>query len=132
MPFYYCVSVAGQFLSSEGTGLFVTQSKINHSCCPNAEARFPYSNYIVAVTATKDIQPGEEICISYLDECFLERSRHTRQKFLAENYLFVCKCIKCESQVDDPDVTSAEEESDGDSDSEMEDENPVDPTDEID
>lgn len=101
--------VAGQFLNSEGTGLYVTQSKLNHSCRPNAEVRFPYSNYIVAVTATRDIQPGEEICISYLDECNLERSRHTRQKYLAENYLFVCKCIKCEEQATDPDLTSEDE-----------------------
>lgn len=106
-------------MNSEGSGLYVTQSKLNHSCYPNAEARFPYSNYIVAVTATKDIQPGEEICISYVDECFLERSRHTRQKFLAENYLFICKCIKCESQADDPDITSAEESA-GESECEME------------
>lgn len=101
--------VAGQFLNSEGSGLYVTQSKINHSCRPNAEARFPYSNYIVAVTATREIHPGEEICISYVDECFLERSRHTRQKYLAENYLFLCKCIKCEEQAKDPDQTSEDE-----------------------
>lgn len=106
--------VAGQFLNSEGSGLFCTQSKLNHSCRPNAEVRFPYSNYIVAVTATREIQPGEEICISYLDDCFLERSRHTRQKYLAENYLFICKCIKCEEQVNDPDLTSEDEAGSGD------------------
>lgn len=104
--------MAGQFLNSEGTGLYVTQSKLNHSCRPNAEARFPYSNYIVAIAATRDIQPGEEICISYLDECFLERSRHTRQKYLAENYLFLCKCIKCEEQINDVDLTSEDEADD--------------------
>uniref|UniRef100_A0A336MSZ2 CSON006618 protein n=1 Tax=Culicoides sonorensis TaxID=179676 RepID=A0A336MSZ2_CULSO len=101
--------VAGQFLNSEGSGLYVTQSKINHSCAPNAEARFPYSNYIVAITATQDIMPGEEICISYLDECNLERSRHSRQKLLRDNYLFICKCIKCEAQIDEADLTSEDE-----------------------
>lgn len=101
--------VAGQFLNSEGSGLYCTQSKINHSCAPNAEARFPYSNYIVAITATQDIAPGEEICISYLDECSLERSRHSRQKMLRDNYLFICKCGKCEAQIDEPDLTSEDE-----------------------
>lgn len=31
-----------------------------------------------------------------------------------ENYLFVCKCIKCEAQIGDPDVTSDEEEDEDD------------------
>lgn len=33
-----------------------------------------------------------------------------------ENYLFVCRCIKCEGQVNDPDVTSDEDEEDMDED----------------
>lgn len=33
-----------------------------------------------------------------------------------ENYVFTCRCIKCEEQINDPDITS-------DNDSEMEDEN---------
>lgn len=47
--------------------------------------------------------------ISYLDECTLERSRHSRQKILKENYLFECRCEKCDEQVNDADVTSEEE-----------------------
>lgn len=56
---------------------------------------------------------GEEICISYLDDCLLSRSRHSRQKELRENYLFNCSCQKCEEQKGDPDVTSDEEDEEG-------------------
>jgi hypothetical protein len=108
----------GEFLNCEGSGLFSTQSKINHSCNPNAEIRFPESNAILQVVALRGIKANEEISISYLDECQLSRSRHSRQKYLQENYLFECECEKCESQVNEPDVTSdeGEEEEEGDDD----------------
>ncbi|XP_053670061.1 histone-lysine N-trimethyltransferase SMYD5 [Anopheles nili] len=102
----------GSFLNNEGSALYIMQSKVNHSCAPNAESVFPYSNHVLALKATRDIEPGEEISISYLDECNLERSRHSRQKALREYYLFICQCEKCESQIHDPDETSDEEEDD--------------------
>ncbi|XP_068746514.1 histone-lysine N-trimethyltransferase SMYD5-like isoform X2 [Montipora capricornis] len=82
--------VSGQFLNCEGSGLYTLQSACNHSCEPNAE----------------------EIVICYLGECDRERSRHTRQRFLMDNYLFSCTCPKCESQAGEPDVTSSEDEED--------------------
>lgn len=108
--------VVGSFLNNEGSALYSFQSKVNHSCTPNAECRFPHSNNVVALTTTRDIKVGEEICISYLDECALERSRHSRQKMLSENYLFQCQCEKCENQVNDPDETSDDEDEDDDMD----------------
>lgn len=62
-------------------------------------------------------ETGEEICISYLDDCLLSRSRHSRQKELRENYLFSCTCEKCEEQKNDLDVTSEEEEEEEDDES---------------
>lgn len=100
----------GEFLDNEGSGLYINQSKFNHSCEPNAHILFPSSNFILNVVALRDIQPGEEICISYIDECMLSRSRHSRQKYLKENYLFHCNCEKCVKQAEDPDVTSDEED----------------------
>uniref|UniRef100_A0A674NJ34 Protein-lysine N-trimethyltransferase SMYD5 n=1 Tax=Takifugu rubripes TaxID=31033 RepID=A0A674NJ34_TAKRU len=84
----------------------------NHSCVPNAEVSFPNNNFLLQLSTLSDISPGEEICISYLDCCQRERSRHSRHKILRENYLFVCSCIKCVSQTDELDVTSEEEEDD--------------------
>ncbi|KAG7273218.1 hypothetical protein CRUP_031525 [Coryphaenoides rupestris] len=100
----------GDFLNCEGSGLFLLQSSCNHSCIPNAEAAFPDNNFLLHLSALSDIQPGEEICISYLDCCQRDRSRHSRHKTLRENYLFVCSCPKCISQADEADVTSEEEE----------------------
>uniref|UniRef100_A0A8C1G359 Protein-lysine N-trimethyltransferase SMYD5 n=1 Tax=Cyprinus carpio TaxID=7962 RepID=A0A8C1G359_CYPCA len=82
----------------------------NHSCVPNAEASFPDNNFLLHLAALSDISPGEEICISYLDVCQRDRSRHSRHKILRENYLFVCSCQKCMSQMDDADLTSEDEE----------------------
>ncbi|KAM3938498.1 protein-lysine N-trimethyltransferase SMYD5 [Leptodactylus fuscus] len=112
----------GEFLNCEGSGLYMLQSCCNHSCVPNAEASFPDNNYLLHLIALEDIKPGEEICISYLDCCQRDRSRHSRHKILRENYLFVCSCPKCLSQSEDPDVTSEEEEEDEEEDAELEDE----------
>ncbi|KAM4707608.1 protein-lysine N-trimethyltransferase SMYD5 [Discoglossus pictus] len=104
----------GEFLNCEGSGLYILQSCCNHSCVPNSEASFPDNNFLLHLTALEDIQPGEEICISYLDCCQRDRSRHSRHKILRENYLFVCSCPKCLSQADDPDITSEDEEEEED------------------
>lgn len=103
-------TVVGTFLNNEGSGLYVLQSTINHSCNPNAIVEFPYSNSTLVIKATRDIQAGDEICIGYLDECELERSRYSRQKALKCLYLFVCRCDRCLNQADDPDVTTDEDE----------------------
>jgi SET and MYND domain-containing protein 5 len=104
----------GDFLNNEGSGLYTLQSKFNHSCLPNAEIKFPFNNHTLHVVALRDINDGEEICISYLDECQIEMSRHSRQKYLQENYLFLCECVKCLQQIDDPDRTSDEMDTDDD------------------
>lgn len=105
---------SGTFLNNEGVGLYTLQSACNHSCTPNAEPSFLHNNHRLSLVALKDIQEGEEILISYLDECMLERSRHTRRKELMTNYLFVCDCPKCQEQADDPDCTSEEDDDDDD------------------
>ncbi|XP_055317017.1 histone-lysine N-trimethyltransferase SMYD5 [Sitodiplosis mosellana] len=103
-----------EWLNIEGSALYSIGSKANHSCVPNAQTSFPHSNHNLHLKAIRDIQCGEEICISYLDDCFLSRSRHSRRKELRENYLFMCTCQKCEAQKDDEDVTSDEEMDDDD------------------
>lgn len=102
---------SGDFLDNEGSALYAIQSACNHSCEPNSKSTFPFSNHTVALVATKDLVEGEEIFISYLDECALTRSRHSRRKFLLENYLFMCECNRCQREADEPDMTSEDEES---------------------
>uniref|UniRef100_A0A673BJP3 SMYD family member 5 n=1 Tax=Sphaeramia orbicularis TaxID=375764 RepID=A0A673BJP3_9TELE len=81
----------GDFLNCEGSGLFMLQSSCKCS-----------SSIFISVR--------KEICISYLDCCQRDRSRHSRHKILRENYLFVCSCPKCVSQMDELDMTSEEED----------------------
>lgn len=100
---------SGTFLNNEGVGLFPLQSLCSHSCIPNTESSFPHNNYVLSLVALRDIEPGEEITISYLDECSLNRSRHSRAKILRENHLLTCSCKRCEAEADQPDVTSDEE-----------------------
>ncbi|XP_063988465.1 histone-lysine N-trimethyltransferase SMYD5 [Diachasmimorpha longicaudata] len=104
--------VAGTFLNNEGSGLYTLQSAINHSCSPNAVVEFPYSNSTLVVKTLRPIQPDEEICIGYLDECQLERSRVTRQRMLSSLYLFNCHCDKCLQQADNDEVSSDEDDDD--------------------
>ncbi|CAH1173460.1 unnamed protein product [Phaedon cochleariae] len=103
-------SNVGEFLNNEGVALYALQSACNHSCSPNAEPRFEHNNHRLSLVATRDIEEGEEIFISYLDECILGRSRHSRRKELVSNYLFECHCSKCEAEADEPDVTSEEDD----------------------
>ncbi|XP_065352893.1 histone-lysine N-trimethyltransferase SMYD5 [Cloeon dipterum] len=107
---------SGGFLNCEGSALYELQSKINHSCDPNAEVCFLNGNSRITVRALKEIHQGDEITISYLSMCDVDRSRHSRQKELRANYLFQCQCTKCQTQAEDPDVTSDEEFSSGDDD----------------
>lgn len=76
----YFITEAGSFLNTEGSGIYSLQSICNHSCIPNAEPSFPYGNHCLQLKAVTDINPGDEILISYLDECMLTRSKHSRQK----------------------------------------------------
>ncbi|KAI4487400.1 hypothetical protein M0804_005549 [Polistes exclamans] len=102
--------VVGSFLNNEGSGLYVLQSTVNHSCLSNAIVEFPYSNSTLVLKAIRDIQPGDEITISYLEDCELIRSRHSRQKALSSLYLFICSCDRCQSQAGDPDETSDDDD----------------------
>ncbi|OTF78084.1 SET and MYND domain-containing protein (SMYD)-like protein [Euroglyphus maynei] len=102
--------ISGCFLNTEGSGLYELQSCINHSCQPNSEVCFLHNNFILSLKALETINPGEEITICYLDECWRDRSRHSRNKYIRENYLFTCQCPKCQQQMNDPDVTSDEDD----------------------
>jgi len=107
----------GQFINCEGSGLYTVQSRCNHSCDPNAEVSFKGANTSeLTLVALKEIHENEEICICYLDDCQRNRSRHSRRKMLRENYLFECKCIRCEQECDQDDVTSSEDDDESDDD----------------
>lgn len=102
--------VGCEFLNCEGAGLYIRQSSINHSCMPNAEIRFLNMNHILSVVSTRPIKCGDEVTISYLDECLLTHSRRTRHKHLQEHYLFKCTCERCMGEDDDAGCSSDSED----------------------
>ena len=88
---------------------------MNHSCYPNTSVHFESGTNQLSVVVEHDINtPGTELTISYLDECTLMRSGHSRRKYLREHYLFLCKCPRCleEKERGEESVTSEEEDDD--------------------
>eukprot|EP00929_Paragymnodinium_shiwhaense_P114320 TRINITY_DN82678_c0_g1_i1.p1 TRINITY_DN82678_c0_g1~~TRINITY_DN82678_c0_g1_i1.p1 ORF type:complete len:564 (+),score=40.91 TRINITY_DN82678_c0_g1_i1:62-1753(+) len=72
--------------------LFAATSRFNHSCCANALA--DTSKDRVVVRALRDIDAGEEVCISYVP---VHQTREERQGHLLGKG-FVCKCPRCEQE----------------------------------
>jgi len=80
---------------SVGSALFLYQSCINHNCNPNTMVRgglLSSPNAKIELVATKEIEEGEELFISYIDETLAKRDR---QKSLLCAYNFRCQCSKC-------------------------------------
>ncbi|KAH7116297.1 hypothetical protein EDB81DRAFT_767334 [Dactylonectria macrodidyma] len=70
-------------------GLFLLQSRFNHSCIPNSKV--PTTNgEIITRFATKDIVAGEEITFCYNTD-FEGRTGHERHQVLG----FACDCRAC-------------------------------------
>ncbi|KAF9915823.1 SET and MYND domain-containing protein 3 [Lobosporangium transversale] len=63
---------------------------MNHSCIPNCVYTFRGSR--VECRVIRDIQPGEELTISYIDQI---GTTQERQKQLKEQYRFTCDCPLC-------------------------------------
>ncbi|KAG0267485.1 SET and MYND domain-containing protein 3 [Mortierella polycephala] len=63
---------------------------MNHSCVPNCIYTFKGSR--VECRVVRDIEPGEEMTISYIDQI---GTTQERQKQLKERYHFTCDCPLC-------------------------------------
>lgn len=82
-----------------GVALFPTATLFNHSCTPSACQVFPRAGAadapaqrIIEVRAIRDVQRGEELCVSYIDSA---QPRQERQSALLQMYRFCCSCYKC-------------------------------------
>lgn len=78
--------------------LFPSLSKLNHSCIPNAILEFGVKEGRVVgyLKLLKDVTPGEEISISYLNQTCL--SYENRQELLSQAFQFTCSCTLCTEQ----------------------------------
>eukprot|EP00833_Pecoramyces_ruminatium_P018438 jgi/Orpsp1_1/1192470/evm.model.d7180000093595.1 len=88
---------------------FPVGSLFNHSCMPNATLYYHGNRQILR--AMRDIQQGEEICITYTD---VMNSRKDRKKLLLEKYKFECHCERCidDHGIDEKLIPLKEEEDD--------------------
>ncbi|EFN50876.1 hypothetical protein CHLNCDRAFT_141673 [Chlorella variabilis] len=80
----------------EGNAFYALHSCFNHSCDPNAEAfkRDEDEDGGAVILALRDIQAGEEVTLSYIDE---EAPLEERRQQLAD-YGFRCACDKCQAE----------------------------------
>ncbi|KAK1750171.1 SET domain-protein 5 [Echria macrotheca] len=80
-------------LGREMKGLYPEIARLNHGCDPNAFPQYKSRDMSMTAVATRDIQPGEEITISYLPMGL--PTRHRLRSL--ENWGFNCSCTLCSS-----------------------------------
>ena len=79
------------FPAMKGAAVYPLVSSLNHSCAPNCEVAYIDDSKVIVVVK-RDVKPGEELTISYVDT---ELSQAQREEELREVYGFVCKCRRC-------------------------------------
>jgi hypothetical protein len=76
------------------SGLFLTISRINHSCRPNVNHIWRPDIQKTLIQATRNIKAGEEIFTCYgPSECLSTLDRRT---YLERKYSFICDCNMCQ------------------------------------
>lgn len=76
-------------------GIFVMSSRLNHSCVPNVHHSYNPTLKRNTVFTVKDIQPGEELCITYIGGQGHYFVRPQRIELLRSIYGFRCDCSAC-------------------------------------
>ena len=74
------------------SAVLIKGALFNHSCCNNSDFRISESTSDYIFTTNRDIAPGEELCITYLDTNLSTKKRTTQ---LESQYGFICSCQKC-------------------------------------
>jgi len=83
------------FQCGEGLAVFATTARLNHSCVPNVHHSFNPTLQKQTVYAMRPIQPGEELCTTYLGGGGAYQVRAQRIESLRTNYGFTCACPAC-------------------------------------
>lgn len=78
--------------TDEGVGLFITASRINHSCRPNSNSSWDPETGLMTLIATRDISVGEEITSTYV-KGFATHAH--RRRHLRDLLRFICSCQLC-------------------------------------
>lgn len=80
-------------------GIFVTASRFNHSCVPNAHFTWNAASKLLTIHAIVDITQGQEIFLNYHPKDYLKPAIE-RQQELRTSYSFVCGCPACQPNTD--------------------------------
>ncbi|XP_078800711.1 histone-lysine N-methyltransferase SMYD3 isoform X2 [Oryzias latipes] len=99
-----CFTISDGELQEIGVGLYPSLSLLNHDCRPNCVMVFNGTE--LQLRAVQDINPGEELRISYIETLSLTEDR---QKQLEEQYHFTCHCQRCSSKEQDGVMLSGRE-----------------------
>ena len=74
-------------------GMFLTISRLNHSCRPNVNHHWRPDLHSMNVYASRDIGIDEELCTSYGPMDYFDTER--RRSYLENKYSFYCMCEMC-------------------------------------
>ncbi|TBU28052.1 SET domain-containing protein [Dichomitus squalens] len=75
-------------------GIFLQAARLNHSCRPNVARTWDVGAQEMAFRALRDVAPGEELCMSYVDVDILG-TREERGAEIEGAFGFVCACEAC-------------------------------------
>ncbi|CBZ55932.1 putative histone-lysine N-methyltransferase [Neospora caninum Liverpool] len=81
------------FPDVHGTGFYPSIGRMNHSCAPNVRVEFPYGTNRISLVTTRPVEPGEELCISYVDG--VESMTADERREALEIFGFQCSCDVC-------------------------------------
>lgn len=88
-----CFTISDGELREIGVGLYPSLSLLNHDCRPNCVMVFEGTK--LQLRAVRDINPEEELTISYIETLSLTEDR---QRQLKDQYHFTCRCQRCDTQ----------------------------------
>ncbi|XP_018522253.1 histone-lysine N-methyltransferase SMYD3 isoform X2 [Lates calcarifer] len=101
-----CFTISDGELQEIGVGLYPSLSLLNHDCRPNCVMVFEGTK--LQLRAVRDINPEEELTISYIETLSLTEDRRRQ---LEDQYHFMCHCQHCDSQDKDELMLSGDEAS---------------------
>ncbi|KAJ7705600.1 hypothetical protein B0H17DRAFT_1038392 [Mycena rosella] len=78
-----------------GWSMYVSASYFNHDCAPNV--RKERAGRALLFYTTRDVDLGEELCISYID---ITDTVADRRKELSLNWYFDCVCQRCKRELE--------------------------------
>lgn len=81
-------------------GVFITISRINHSCEPNCAQRWDEEKKKMLVVPVKSIEIGEEITLTYLEDAG-SMGVEERRESLMNDFGFWCGCERCKIEGND-------------------------------